>query len=131
MEWQSNLKAVFKRTIQSNNNTVEKGKSYEHKAEAFLIGQGLKFLSRNYTCKQGEIDLIMQESETIVFVEVRFRSSELFGGAIASVTKNKQHKVRLSAEHYLLNKKLYEKYPVRFDVVALSKTNQEWIKGAF
>lgn len=131
MEWQSKLKTVFNLTKQSSSNTSDQGRVYERRAETHLVKQGLKLLLRNYSCKHGEIDLVMRDADTLVFVEVRFRKHSQFGGAVASITPSKQEKVRRSAEHYLVSKRLYEKHPVRFDVVALSEKQCEWIKGAF
>jgi len=68
-----------------------------------LQQQGLVLAVRNYSCRQGEIDLIMIESgQFLVFLEIRFRSQERYGGAIASVTYHKQRKIRLAAAHFLL-----------------------------
>jgi putative endonuclease len=82
-----------------------KGLSYENKARRFLNRQGLIFIDRNYHCRMGEIDLIMEDADTIVFIEVRYRKSELFGGAMASVTPKKQQRVIKAAQHYLNEKK--------------------------
>lgn len=112
-------------------NSRETGEASEKKAEQFLKKQGMKVIARNYSCKHGEIDLIMEDKDSLVFVEVRFRRCDDYGGALSSVTPSKQNKIKRSALHFLLNKKLYEKHPVRFDVIALSETNQNWIKGAF
>jgi putative endonuclease len=83
-----------------------KGLSYENKARRFLNRQGLIFIDRNYHCRMGEIDLIMEDADTIVFIEVRYRKSELFGGAMASVTPKKQQRVIKAAQHYLNEKKI-------------------------
>ena len=65
-----------------------KGQYYEQQARSFLEQQGLLFVSANYRCRQGEIDLIMREHQTLVFVEVRYRAQTSHGGAAASVTRN-------------------------------------------
>ena len=107
------------------------GDAFEQKARAHLISQGLKLLEQNYACKLGEIDLIMEDNQTIVFVEVRYRQSNRFGGAIESVTKSKQSRIIATAKHWLTRKGLYDKRSVRFDVIAYSNHDQQWIKGAF
>ena len=106
------------------------GQSAESRAEAFLKTQGLKLVMRNWRCRFGEIDLIMQDGPTRVFVEVRLRSRGDFGGAAASVTPVKQKKLLAAARQYLTTLKTLP--PCRFDVVALSGDGvPDWIKNAF
>jgi putative endonuclease len=107
------------------------GRNAEAHAERFLMAQGLKRVARNWRCRFGEIDLIMREGDTLVFVEVRMRSSPDFGGAAASVTSTKQRKLLAAAKLYL--SALPEMPPCRFDVVALTdqRATPEWIKSAF
>jgi putative endonuclease len=78
----------------------------------------------------GEIDLIMEDTDTIVFIEVRYRKSELFGGAMASVTPKKQQRVIKAAQHYLNEKKNWHRN-VRFDVIAFSQNSMDWLRNAF
>ncbi|MDI9818002.1 MULTISPECIES: YraN family protein [unclassified Legionella] len=105
----------------------------EQNAKRYLLGQGLKWLVSNYSCRWGEIDLIMQETDWLVFIEVRARSSASFGGAAASVTYSKQQKLLKTASHYLLTNKIHNKQPVRFDVLSFEGSPPEinWIKNAF
>ena len=107
------------------------GQSAEAHAERFLESQGLKRVARNWRCRFGEIDLIMRDQSTLVFVEVRMRSHPNFGGAAASVTASKQRKLLAAAKLYLST--LAELPPCRFDVVALtgSGTTPEWLQSAF
>lgn len=107
------------------------GNAAELQALKFLEKQGLNFVEANYHCKAGEIDLILRDKEALVFVEVRFRKSSLFGGALESINTSKQNKVRRSAEYWLQEKKLLEKVAVRFDVIALSNQDCQWIQNAF
>ena len=116
--------------------TKKTGDDAERIAERFLLRHGLKLGARNYRCRHGEIDLIMQDSETLVFVEVRLRKPLRgkvdFGGALASITASKQAKIIATAQHYLAGMKQLP--PCRFDVVllnGLNVTNVEWLKGAF
>ncbi len=106
------------------------GKKAEDVACSFLQRNGLSLMQRNYHCRYGEIDLVMQDSDTLVFVEVRYRSSIKFGSAAESVDSNKQRKLVFTANHYL------QRHPTnqatRFDVVALSPQQEpEWITNAF
>jgi putative endonuclease len=106
------------------------GQSAEARAEAFLSSNGLTPVARNWRCRFGEIDLIMQDAATRVFVEVRLRSRSDFGGAAASVTLAKQKKLLAAARLYLATLKTLP--PCRFDVVALTGNDApDWIKNAF
>jgi len=106
------------------------GQSAEKQAEIFLKSNGLVLVARNWRCRFGEIDLIMQDGATRVFVEVRLRNRSDFGGAAASVTTSKQRKLLAAAHQYLTTLKTLP--PCRFDVVAMSSdTRPDWIKNAF
>jgi putative endonuclease len=106
------------------------GQTAESRAASFLQSNGLKLVARNWRCRFGEIDLVMQDGPTLVFVEVRLRSSSDFGGAAASVTPAKQKKLLAAARQYLTTLKTLP--PCRFDVVALTgNAPPEWIKNAF
>jgi putative endonuclease len=106
------------------------GKKAEDVACSFLQRNGLSLVQRNYHCRYGEIDIIMQDSNTLVFVEVRYRTSIKFGSAAESVDSNKQRKLVFTANHYL--QKYPTNLPTRFDVVALSPHQEpEWITNAF
>ena len=107
------------------------GRDAERQAEAFLESRGLAAVTRNWRCRFGEIDLVMRDGGTLVFVEVRLRSRGDFGGAAASVTAAKQKKLLAAARQYLAG--LREMPPCRFDVVALSGPgcDPEWIRNAF
>ena len=106
------------------------GQSAEARAEAFLKTHGLKLVARNWRCRFGEIDLVMQDGPTLVFIEVRLRSRTDFGGAAASVTARKQKKLLATARQYLGT--LTTLPPCRFDVVAFTgEAPPEWLKNAF
>ena len=109
-----------------------KGDDAETLAAAFLSRQGLELVVRNYRCRHGKIDLIMSEGKTLVFVEVRMRASNAYGGAAASITRQKQNKLLHTARHYM--SKFSEIPACRFDAVLITGTCQpgiEWIKNAF
>jgi putative endonuclease len=111
---------------------IKKGDAAETQAEAFLVTQGLVKCRRNYRCKAGEIDLIMQHQDTLVFVEVRLRSHQGFATAAESVTYRKQQKIIKAALHYLQEHKLTDKMNCRFDVIAFDEQDSpKWIKDAF
>ncbi|RZM85072.1 YraN family protein [Pseudoalteromonas rubra] len=109
----------------------EKGQHYEEVAETYLKKQGLKAMARNYLCRYGEIDLIMKEGETWVFVEVKFRRSGGFGGAIQALSQSKLQKLRRSIYNYLQQSALHN-VPVRIDFVAIQGDKNpdiQWIKN--
>jgi putative endonuclease len=108
------------------------GVAAEDLALEFLESRGLKLITRNYRCRFGEIDLVLQDGDTTVFAEVRLRKSENFGGAVASVTTAKQQKLIATAQHYLGARR--DLPACRFDVIALDQLDRarvEWIKDAF
>lgn len=109
------------------------GFAAEQLARHYLVKQGLSWITSNYRCRWGEIDLIMAEKHYLVFVEVRLRTSGAFGGAIASVTQAKQQKLIKTAMHYMMIHKLYNKRSARFDVIGIQGESApfEWIKNAF
>ena len=107
-----------------------KGKKAEDVACSFLQKNGLKLIERNYHCRYGEIDIIMKDDDTIVFIEVRYRKTINYGGAEASVDKNKQQKLVFTANHYI--QKYSVSQPMRFDVVAIYPNESPyWITDAF
>nr|WP_092414057.1 YraN family protein [Collimonas sp. OK307] len=107
------------------------GQMAEDRALAYLQQRGLKLVERNFRCKGGEIDLILAEPalNLLVFVEVRQRSSQRYGGAAASVTRGKQAKLIIAAQVFLQR---YADLPAcRFDVIAIEDEAIEWIRQAF
>ena len=87
---------------------------------------------RNFRVRIGEIDLVMADADQIVFVEVRKRASDRFGGAAASVTPQKQRRVRRAAQAFLLASFGAGRWPaMRFDVVAIEGATVRWIPAAF
>jgi putative endonuclease len=107
-----------------------RGESTEEQAHKFLINKGLKPVCRNYRCKQGELDLIMTDHQTLVIIEVRFRKTDQYGSALESVTRAKQSRI-IAATHIYLSSQNTD-WPVRFDVIAISGNgNVDWIQNAF
>jgi putative endonuclease len=102
------------------------GAAAEARALAFLQQHGLTLVQQNFSCRWGEIDLILRDQETLVFVEVRQRSSARFGGAAASVSAGKQAKLWRTAEVYLQR---IRRIPVcRFDLIAIDGDQLEWMR---
>ena len=107
-----------------------RGESAEERALGWLTGRGLRLVERNFRCKSGEIDLIMQDGETLVFVEVRYRSHAGFGSAVESVTPAKQKKLQRAAAAYLQRRK--EVPPCRFDIIGFDAAGRiDWLQNAF
>jgi len=126
-------KAFAERENQQTHKTPKKirGDSAEKQAELFLMDKGFQLITRNFHCKLGEIDLIMQDEDTLVFVEVRYRKNATYGSALESIDHKKQLKIIATAEHYRQkHPKLYAT-PLRFDVVGITGTNLQWIASAF
>ncbi len=112
-----------------------RGESAEEQAHKFLINKGLKPVCRNFRCKQGELDLVMTDGQTLVIIEVRFRKTDQYGSAVESVTRTKQSRIIAATQFFLSSQaNLSQKVdrPIRFDVVAISgNDNIDWIKNAF
>lgn len=111
------------------------GMDAENHAETFLRNANLKSIARNFSCRFGEIDLIMLERQTLIFVEVRKRKNRRYGGAAASVTHQKQQRIIKTAQWFLAQNKQYQHLDCRFDVIAYeddaAADQPLWYKGAF
>lgn len=112
------------------------GQQAEQAACQFLQSQGLSLVERNYFCPQGEIDLIMNDNNTLVFVEVRFRRNSHFGSGAETVDRRKQGKLLATAAHYLQKNPRAAKLACRFDVISVSASKHgeqqlDWIADAF
>ena len=128
--------ATTKLATSSKATSKSVGDAGEALALAHLERQGLTLVQRNYrvaagpNARGGEVDLILRERDgTLVFVEVRARSSAAFGGAAASVTASKQRRLVFAAQHFLRRYKALP--PCRFDVVAIEGESVQWLRGAF
>lgn len=111
---------------------ISHGAQAEQLAAQYLQRHGLKLIAQNYRSRFGEIDLIMHDGATIVFIEVRLRSSAGFGGAAASIDAHKQKRIINTAQQYLAD--LARLPPCRFDAVLLDNVqgdNMLWLKNAF
>lgn len=110
---------------------LKSGQQAENEACRHLTQHGLLLIEQNFRCRLGEIDLIMWDNKTLVFVEVRFRTLDHFGGAAASISEAKQRRIIRTAQTYLTRHQGREP-ACRFDVVTLSPPSAiNWIKDAF
>ena len=107
----------------------------EDLAVTYLKKKGYKVIERNYRCQWGEIDLIARDGKTLIFVEIKSRSSSDFGLPQDAVDRFKQEKLIHAAKAYMAEHHLQETIPARFDVVAVQLTpsgpEMELIKDAF
>jgi putative endonuclease len=106
------------------------GKVKEDLALKYLKNKGLRLIEANFNCRYGELDLIMSESEVLVFVEVKYRGSKSFGGALNAVSNTKQRKLTRTALYYMQQKELCD-HQARFDVLAIDGDDIQWIQNAF
>jgi len=107
------------------------GNLAEALAADYLQFRGLRLIERNYSCRLGEIDLILTDGPTLVFAEVRLRRNLDYGGPAASITAAKRQRILRAARHYLSGR---PEGPCRFDVILLDGLDPdriEWIKNAF
>ena len=113
------------------------GQQAEQYAENYLTARGLRCLQRNYCTRGGELDLVMQDGDSVVFVEVRFRQDQRHGTALETVTAHKQQRVRLAATRFLQEHPALAEQPCRFDVVGIGpdptgrRVTIQWIQDAF
>ena len=115
-------------------NRRSKGNAAEQSACQYLNKQGLSTLDKNFYSRSGEIDIIMKDKDTVVFVEVRFRKKGSIVSGLESVNHSKANKIIKTAQIYLQKNKYNQNTPARIDVVSVSENNGEttfeWIKDA-
>ncbi|MGL4231096.1 MAG: YraN family protein [Casimicrobium sp.] len=118
------LRTLFARTSEKR----ARGDVYEARALAFLQSQGLSLVTRNWQSRSGEIDLVMRDGTTLVFVEVRKRSSAAFGGALQSIDAGKTSRIERTAATYLAKLPMRPDY--RIDAVAFEANDEPtWIQN--
>lgn len=124
--------SISKAVLLQHANRKTVGKRYENLALSYLLQAGLTFIAENIRYSAGEIDLIMQDGHTLVFIEVRFRRSAAFGGAIPSITRAKRQRLLRAASHWLMERDLsLDNTDCRFDVFAITGNQVEWLPNAF
>ena len=101
----------------------------EDRAATYLSRHGLRIVARNFRTRLGEIDLVAQDGEVLVFVEVRMRASGSFGGALESITPHKQRRIRAAASQFL--QRLAREPRCRFDVLLVEGDETRWLRAAF
>lgn len=112
-------------------NTVERGHYYEEEAADYLASLGYRILEKNYRCRQGEIDLIAMDGAYLVFVEVKYRTSDSVQSPSEAVDAKKQHHISMAARQYMLRHQVSEEQFCRFDVVTFLHGEPVLYKNAF
>lgn len=119
----------------ASTSTAATGQAAEDFALRWLENRGFKLLQRNFHCGGGEIDMIMMDGGELVFVEVRYRRNDAFGGGGESVDRHKQRKLRIAAETWLSKNPDARFSGCRFDVMSvggdMKNFSAEWIDDAF
>ncbi len=111
---------------------MSRGSDSEDLALHYLQQQGLKLIERNWRCRLGELDLVMQDGDTVVVVEVRGRSRPEFGTAAESVDFRKQSRIQRATQQMLAARRDLAGRPLRFDIVAIDGQGEiEWLQAAF
>lgn len=105
------------------------GSDYETVACRYLEEHGVSVKERNFYCKAGELDIIAQDGETTVIVEVKYRSTDEFGGPLYAVNRKKQHTICRCTNFYILQHP--EVKQIRYDVIGITGSRIEWIQNAF
>lgn len=116
----------------------DQGNAGERRAESYLLERGLKLVTRNYSCRGGEIDLVMldpnpEDTEVLAFIEVRLRGRGALVGGGDSVDERKQQRIIHAARYFLMENDAFDEHACRFDVVAIDAEADrlEWIADAF
>ena len=119
----------------SGKSSYLRGRWAEQVALEYLLDKKLKLLEKNFRSAFGEIDLIMQDKNILLFIEVRYRSSNYFHTALESINRKKCERIIITSNQYLIQNRGTAHMDCRFDVVALSGQQEfptiEWIKNAF
>lgn len=115
----------------SNNRDI--GNNYESLAQDFLRKKKVKIIDTNFHSRFGEIDIIgLQNKDSLIFVEVRYRKNALFGTPEESVSHSKQQKIIKTAQYYLSLQPKYQAYGIRFDMIAICGTDKpeiNWLQN--
>ena len=119
---------LFSGRVPSGRETGQRG---EETAVRFLSDRGVRILERNFRDRDGEIDIIGEEDGTLVFFEVKYRSSARWGDPAEAVTPEKQRTISRTARYYLYKTGRGTEIPMRFDVVCVTGKEIRWIRDAF
>lgn len=107
------------------------GSRAEDRALEFLRERGLTLLARNWRCKAGELDLVMQDGDTLAVIEVRSRGRDDYGSALESVDARKQARLVRATKLWLARQPQFAEQPLRFDIVTLDGGELDWQREAF
>ena len=110
-------------------NRRKAGTAYEEIAANYLKKQGIRIIDRNYRISQGEVDLIGEEKETIIFIEVKYRNTASYGEPWEAVSIHKQKKICKVARQYCYSRRI--KKQVRYDIVSICGEEIVWFQNAF
>ncbi|WP_298634805.1 YraN family protein [uncultured Umboniibacter sp.] len=111
-------------------NSVAKGAEYEAHIAQYLTENGVDIVTTNYRCRYGEIDIIASSQESLIFVEVKYRSANTFGRPEDYLTSAKQQKLIKAAHHFLCENQEYQNQPLRFDLITNENKEITWIRNA-
>lgn len=115
--------------------TRQIGRYWESEAESFLRGKGLTTRERNFQCRCGEIDLVMNDGISLVFVEVRYRADNRHGTGLDTITRKKRQRLERAARFFLARNPGLSQNPCRFDVISVANGQPDsrftWIRNAF
>jgi putative endonuclease len=120
--------------VRTGRTTTALGDEAEDAALKHLVSNGCRLIVAKYRSKIGEIDLIVEDQKTLVFVEVRYRRDTSRGTGAETITATKQRRIIRTAEYFLINHKKYQDSACRFDVISMSGSMNDsidWIKRAF
>ncbi|MFG6331607.1 MAG: YraN family protein [Lachnospiraceae bacterium] len=107
------------------------GARYEEQAARWLTERGFEILTRNFCCRQGEIDLVARDGRYLVFIEVKYRRNGQSGHPAEAVHRNKQRKIAQAAIYYCHKNRISQTQACRFDVVSILGGEVEHIRNAF
>ena len=108
----------------------EKGRLGEEEALSYFLGKGYRLVQKNFRIKGGEVDLILEKDELLLFVEVKLRSGSYPGAGLEAVTVKKQRRIIKAAGEYLLLTNQFAR-PLRFDVAEITREGVAHVENAF
>ncbi|MCD7836325.1 MAG: YraN family protein [Lachnospiraceae bacterium] len=112
-------------------NNRRTGADNEQLAADYLAKRGMRIAARNFRTRRGEIDIIGYEGGYLVFVEVKYRSTDARGGALESVNLTKQTRICRAADYYRFIHNIGDDTNIRYDVIGIQGREITWIKNAF
>lgn len=123
--------SMVRESVKGKLNKRAAGKQNETIAADYLGNAGMKILFRNYRCRLGEIDLIALDGQTIVFVEVKYRSSDRYGSPLEAVDARKRRRIVDAACVFMRRFSRFPRQKCRFDVVGITPWGVRHIRNAF